>query len=421
MAMLDPSLFNSSLTTHGFTGHEMVDPVGLIHMNGRVYDPEIGRFLTADPFVQDLSNTQALNRYSYVLNDPLSMTDPTGFFFGSVFNAIGNFIGKLFSAVASVFKAALKIPLIRAVVQIAACTGSGPVGVGVCVAAAGALTALAGGSLSDAIQAMAFSVAQMGSSLGTGIIVASGIFGHAAYLATVGLHGVVAGALSLIQGGSFMEGFASGAFSEAAQPFLGAFPKGSFQQMTISATIGGTASVLVGGKFANGAITAAFAYAARICAEGGCDEIVGAGGIPANDPEIYRENCNCDRMLPDSVTRAIDALRSGLIAAGDKEDLRLLSKWDIQYVDINEGSTYAATVYKTRVTDVYAGIQYLEQGEINFIVAHEFVHLTPRNYALYSGLSFGDRLAAELNNTAAWEIDANNRARIVLGISQIPG
>lgn len=63
----------------GFTGHEMLDEVGLIHMNGRVYDPTLGRFLSADPFIQDdWFGTQAFNRYSYVQNNPLSYTDPTG-------------------------------------------------------------------------------------------------------------------------------------------------------------------------------------------------------------------------------------------------------------------------------------------------------------------------------------------------------
>jgi RHS repeat-associated protein len=257
MAMADPSLFDATLTTHGFTGHEEIDPVGLIHMNGRVYDPEIGRFLSADPFVQDMSNSQNLNRYTYVLNNPLSLTDPTGYFFGSVFKAIGNFIGKVFSGLVSAFKAALKIPLIRGIIQIVACSGSGPLGVGACIAAAGALTAIAGGSLSDAIQAMAFASAQIGAWWGTGTIIASGIFGHAAYLASVGLHGVVGGALSLMQGGSFLEGLASGAFSEAAQPFVGGLPEAP--DIAASAIIGGTASVLAGGKFANGALTAAFA------------------------------------------------------------------------------------------------------------------------------------------------------------------
>lgn len=70
----------SFLSARGFTGHEHLDHLGLIHMNGRVYDPTLGRFISADPFVQAPGNTQSYNRYSYVMNNPLSLTDPTGFF-----------------------------------------------------------------------------------------------------------------------------------------------------------------------------------------------------------------------------------------------------------------------------------------------------------------------------------------------------
>jgi RHS repeat-associated protein len=66
-------------TRHGFTGHDMLDNVGLVHMNGRVYDPAIGRFVSADPFVVPMLGTQGLNRYAYTLNSPLSYTDPSGF------------------------------------------------------------------------------------------------------------------------------------------------------------------------------------------------------------------------------------------------------------------------------------------------------------------------------------------------------
>ena len=50
-----------------------------VHMNGRVYDPYTARFLSADPYVQDPRNGQSYNRYSYVLNNPTNLTDPTGF------------------------------------------------------------------------------------------------------------------------------------------------------------------------------------------------------------------------------------------------------------------------------------------------------------------------------------------------------
>lgn len=63
----------------GYTGHEMLDNVGLIHMNGRVYDPNLARFASADPFVQVPDHSQSLNRFSYVWNNPLRYTDPTGY------------------------------------------------------------------------------------------------------------------------------------------------------------------------------------------------------------------------------------------------------------------------------------------------------------------------------------------------------
>jgi RHS repeat-associated protein len=79
----DPSaFFKSNLpTTHkGFTGHETVDEMGIVHMNGRIYDARIARFLQADPFVQAPKNTQSMNRYSYTWNNPLNATDPSGYF-----------------------------------------------------------------------------------------------------------------------------------------------------------------------------------------------------------------------------------------------------------------------------------------------------------------------------------------------------
>jgi RHS repeat-associated protein len=64
----------------GFTGLEHLDSTGFIHMNGRVYDPVIGRFASADPFVQAPGDPQSLNRFSYVRNNPLRYVDPSGFF-----------------------------------------------------------------------------------------------------------------------------------------------------------------------------------------------------------------------------------------------------------------------------------------------------------------------------------------------------
>ena len=66
-------------TQRGYTGHEHLDHLGLIHMNGRVYDPVISRMLSADIIISAPYNTQRYNRYTYVLNNPLSLVDPSGY------------------------------------------------------------------------------------------------------------------------------------------------------------------------------------------------------------------------------------------------------------------------------------------------------------------------------------------------------
>ncbi len=82
---------STSIVSRGFTGHEQLDSLGLVNMNGRIYDPGIGRFVSADPFVQAPTQTQNYNRYSYVLNNPLSFTDPSGFNF---LNNFGKWLNK---------------------------------------------------------------------------------------------------------------------------------------------------------------------------------------------------------------------------------------------------------------------------------------------------------------------------------------
>jgi RHS repeat-associated protein len=63
----------------GFTMHEHIDEMGIINMNGRIYDPLIARFMSADPIIQAPYNLKSFNRYSYVWNNPLKFFDPDGF------------------------------------------------------------------------------------------------------------------------------------------------------------------------------------------------------------------------------------------------------------------------------------------------------------------------------------------------------
>jgi len=76
---LHPDSDYGKTTEHGFTKHEHLDDTYLIHMNGRVYDYQLGRFLSVDPIISNPANSQSINPYSYIGNNPLSGVDPTGY------------------------------------------------------------------------------------------------------------------------------------------------------------------------------------------------------------------------------------------------------------------------------------------------------------------------------------------------------
>jgi RHS repeat-associated protein len=69
----------NAVTRHGYTWHTALGAMGLNDMNGRIQDAVTGRFLSADPYVSSPGNTQAYNRYSYVMNNPLTYNDPSGY------------------------------------------------------------------------------------------------------------------------------------------------------------------------------------------------------------------------------------------------------------------------------------------------------------------------------------------------------
>src|SRR6187200_2683146 len=114
----DPAGVIASQTNRGFTGHEELDAVGLVHMNGRVYDPLLARFGTPDPTTESPFSTQGWNRYSYVGNSPLNFTDPSGYCF------LGCFWQPIFAAIQNLFRS---VPILGSIVQIAAGILCGPV------------------------------------------------------------------------------------------------------------------------------------------------------------------------------------------------------------------------------------------------------------------------------------------------------
>jgi len=237
-------MLQNMMTTRGFTGHEHADGLGIIHMNGRIYDPKLGRFLQADPFVQSPKNSQSLNRYSYVLNNPLSYTDPSGYFsLKKLWKKIRPFVAIAVMVVGNFFFPALA-PLWGA---LAGYINSGTIK----GAVIGAFAAIAFHGVGQAFGRLAENTrAGLQSLVQAGKVMA---------------HGIVGGVVSTLNGGKFGHGFAAAGFTQAFAGPIGGMDVGnvtfSVQRTMAAAVVGGTASELTGGKFANGALTGAFSRA----------------------------------------------------------------------------------------------------------------------------------------------------------------
>jgi RHS repeat-associated protein len=245
----------------GFTGHEHLDDIGLIHMNGRLYDPHLGRFLQPDPYVQALHQLQHFNRYSYVLNNPLNATDPSG-----------ELIAEFAIAIAATFVIAKTMPELRPLLAIAWSIALGPGGpasllsgsawAGVGNAAIAGFTSgvVSGGGLKGGLRSAFSAVLFHGIGQGFGNV---GWANPEQMLGAMAAHAVAGCVSHAISGGDCGQGAAAAALSKAFSPALpGAnATMGEKVMGTIaSAILGGTASHLGGGKFANGAVTAAFGY-----------------------------------------------------------------------------------------------------------------------------------------------------------------
>lgn len=263
------SVLASLFTTRGYTGHERLVDVGLIHMNGRVYDPEIGRFLSADPHIQAPYNSQSYNRYSYVLNNPMKYTDPSGYFFKWVaefINTQAGFVGDNKREVAAVFFAAvggyaalyLQAGSAAATMSYAQLVkGAGVAG----NALAGATAGFVGGFASTGEFNGALKSAVLGG-LSAGLAHGIGhewVLGLSEGVDKAIAHGVAQGIVSELGGRSFEGGFFGG-FAGHMASFLPMEDLGVAGRTAVAAVIGGTAAELGGGKFANGAASAAFVH-----------------------------------------------------------------------------------------------------------------------------------------------------------------
>lgn len=266
--------------TPDYTGQEAMDNVGLVNMNGRVYNPVTGQFLSADPIVQAPGNLQSYNRYAYVWNNPLTLTDPSGFC-GSfdLLCEAGNLIRGANNALTTGIETLWHNDAYRTSTAILAAYYIGFYNWGTAlnpsygVFGSGGTTEL---SLEQFGNAVAAGAAQGGISSGTadGALngVESAVLFYAAGTAAGGneslaivTHAAAGCELASISGGNCANGAIAAAIPQAAQA-AGVY-KGmdNYQTLVAASVIGGTTSALSGGSFANGARTAAYGYLFNDC------------------------------------------------------------------------------------------------------------------------------------------------------------
>jgi hypothetical protein len=253
-------------------------------MNGRVYDPTLGRFLSADPYVDGVSDAQGFNRYSYVGNNPLGATDPSGFFsLKDGLKIVAIVAVGIVTAGFAVYGAAL---LAGQSLTLGTAFGA-LVGSGATLTGFGAVVAGAAGGFGSAFTGSLLNGGSVGDAFKAGLVggVIGGITGGLAhgigeFFGPVGnefgnefgralAHGAVGGAIEEIRGGEFRHGFYS-SFAGSAAGSLAPFVRlpgyndrtlsAVAARTTFAAVVGGTASAVGGGKFANGATTSAFQH-----------------------------------------------------------------------------------------------------------------------------------------------------------------
>ncbi|KAF2515009.1 hypothetical protein EYY60_02830 [Flavobacterium zhairuonense] len=227
----------------GYTGHEHLQSVGIIHMNGRLYDPKLHRFLQPDNYVQEPFNTQNYNKYAYVLNNPLKYTDSSGEFAEiGFFAAVG--IGAAIAALTY---------------TITALVADVPFSVG------GLVKATFIGAASSAVT---FGIGSASTTI------FSNFYSQAAFQAVA--HGTFQGSMTAISGGKFWSGFAAGALSSiAASAWSGGTTTtkycdgvkgtvthaglgkgtGDIGMIAFGTVSGGVGAQLTGGNFWQGAVT----------------------------------------------------------------------------------------------------------------------------------------------------------------------
>ncbi|MBQ7237442.1 MAG: VCBS repeat-containing protein [Bacteroidales bacterium] len=200
----------------GYTGHEMLNEFGIINMNGRLYDPVLGRFFSPDNYVQAPGNSQNFNRYSYCLNNPLKYNDPSG-----------NFYDIPYWAACIMYQVANTMA----------------------VASANHQNVWKAGGI-----ALLSSAATYGIGSACSALAATGMSTLEAGLLGAGLHGLNSGLIYVMKGDDFGRGFVSGALSSGIGSFATNVKMPTWAMIASTTTMGGFAAWATGGSFLEGAI-----------------------------------------------------------------------------------------------------------------------------------------------------------------------
>lgn len=226
----------------GYTGHEHLQSVGLVHMNGRLYDPKLHRFLQPDNYVQEPFNTQNYNKYGYCWNNPLKYTDPSGEIVFLAAVGIGAAIAALtYTVTALLADVPFSVGGLAKATFIGAASAAVTFGIGTA----------AGNLFTNFYSQAAFQAAAHGTFQGTMTAVSGGKFWS----------GFAAGALSSIassvwSGGSSMDGYGKGAhaIADTGMKGIGA-GTGNLGMIAFGTVSGGAGAALTGGNFWQGAAT----------------------------------------------------------------------------------------------------------------------------------------------------------------------
>ncbi len=375
----------SSVTTNqGYTGHRMLDNVGLIHMNGRVYDPQIARFVSADPIIQAPSDLQSYNRYAYVRNNPGSLTDPSGY-----------------SWLSKTWKKAWNNQYIRTAIAIGISVYMPGMLTSLSSFQAGMVTGFVSGGVSSGNLKGAFIGAVTGGLLDT---VGAGMKANSLFsadgFAKVAAHGMIGGASSYANGGKFGAGFASMGFTQAAS-ISGWFETGMFAgkygNAIGSALVGGTASVAGGGDFAMGAYQGVLSRFLNDCAHGSI--------------------CGDDQKNP-AIKLAEQALQDGKLTLSEANEIwrnntdpSFQLTVDASKLNVIQGQNFNANGYADGRLEygsdwlVHGGVRLqinpenkivIKSAAYNFEPHGNFIDRPVRNFETYGGFYVGSRAGSSV-------------------------